>query len=81
MSAEPSRPPDAVPEKVREAWAAAHERLQAQMEFFLQEAASGTIYGELHLDGGVPRRWEFAPVMRPRQVGTREATLQARRRK
>lgn len=70
-----------VPPAVAEVWRKAHEALQVQLELYLARGCSGTLYGELHIgEAGVPRQWEFTPQMRE-QVGSREATLQARRRR
>jgi hypothetical protein len=72
--------PAEVPPKVQQAWEEAHAALQAHLEFFYERAGSGKLNADLDFEGGVPRRWWFLPHMRE-QVGSREATLQATRRR
>ncbi len=72
--------PDQPTEEVLSTWRKAHEHLQAQLEFFYGRRACGKVYGEMLMEGGIPRQSEFYPIMRERISG-REAMLQASRRR
>lgn len=68
------------PAEVQAAWRKAHEHLQAQLEFFYGQRACGTVYGEMLVEGGIPRQSEFNGVMR-QNISGRETMLQASRRR
>lgn len=78
MSAVPI--PVEIPSEVQAAWRKAHEHLQAQLEFFYGRRACGKVYGEMLVEGGVPRTSEFQGLMRE-NISGREAVLQANRRR
>lgn len=69
-----------VPQTVRDRWKACHDALQAHLELFFRQRGSGTTWGELHYEAGVPRAPEFTSKVRE-QASSREAVLQATRRK